>query len=180
MKIRAVQAASDQEIQLIAKRMRMTLMEVLGAEEGAQLYTLDWLRERVRFHLDPDQCVAQVLLAESEEEDDAASTSAASSLESKILGHAIVRVEPARGKAVPSSPDEYGLMSTIYVPPDHRRQGIAEALLDAVETWVSARGLARCATNTGKHNLKLIQLMEKRGYEIRLRTEDMVQLVREP
>lgn len=180
MHIRAARASSDHEIDLITSRMRLTLMEVLGDEAGAALYPMDWLRARVRFHLDPQQCLAAVYLAESDA--------------GEIIGQSIVRVEPARPEqparsarsndAVPTdeasaADEEYGLMSTIYVVPAARRSGVAEQLVTQVEAWIRAQGLSRAATNTGRHNDKLIRLFEKRGYTITLRSKDMVQLSRE-
>ena len=171
MQIRAARTSSDHEIDLIASRMRLTLIEVLGDEAGAALYTLDWLRERVRFHLDPQQCLAAVFVAESDA--------------GEIIGQSIVRVEPARpaDKApmenASSAAEEYGLMSTIYVVPAARRSGVAEQIVSQVEAWIRAQGLSRAATNAGQHNDKLIRLFEKRGYTIALRSGDMVQLSRE-
>jgi ribosomal protein S18 acetylase RimI-like enzyme len=164
MRIRAARASSDREIDLIASRMRLTLIEVLGEEAGTAMYSMDWLRDRVRFHLDPQRSTAAVLLAESDA--------------SEILGQSIVRIEPARQQGAEPRADEYGLMSTIYVVPEARRMGVAERLVEQVEAWIRERGLDRAATNTGKHNQKLICLFEKRGYEVTLRTEDMVQLSR--
>lgn len=164
MHIRATRASSDHEIDLIASRMRLTLMEVLGKEAGASRYTLDWLRARVRFHLDAQRCVGAVYVAESPT--------------GKIVGQSIVRIEPARATAAPAARDEYGLMATIYVEPEARREGVAGRLVDQVEAWMRAQGLARAATNTSQHNDKLIRLFEKRGYQISLRTDDMVQLTR--
>jgi len=163
MQIRATRASSDREIDLIASRMRLTLIEVLGEEAGTSLYTMEWLRERVRFHLDPQQCVAAVYVAESDT--------------GEILAQTIVRIEPARPCEASQSPEEYGLVSTIYVVPEARRSGIAERLLAQAESWMGEQGLRRAATNTGQHNQKLIRLFEKRGYTISLRSE-MVQLSR--
>ena len=57
-------ATADEEIELVAQRMRATLIHVLGEERGTGLYTVDWLRERVRFHLDPARSTARVLRRE--------------------------------------------------------------------------------------------------------------------
>ena len=165
MRIRALQAGSNREIELIASRMRLTLVEVLGKDRAEDLYSMDWLRERVRFHLDPMQCHAAVYLAEAED--------------GHILGQSIVRIEPARPLDAKPSPEEYGLMSTIYVAPEARRAGVAVRLVDQVEAWIQEQGVDRAATNTGQHNLKVIRLFEKRGYTISDRTDEMVQLSRE-
>ncbi|CAN0477795.1 unnamed protein product, partial [Phaeothamnion confervicola] len=61
------------EIDIVAGRMRETLLEVLGYCE----YSLDWLRERVKFHLQ----VGAVFVVEAD----------------RILGHTIVREEDGKG-----------------------------------------------------------------------------------
>lgn len=67
------------EIELIAARIRQTLVEVINEEVGGSMYSLNWLIERAKFHLDPAQCDGQIFVAESESGD--------------IVGHTIVRVE---------------------------------------------------------------------------------------
>jgi GNAT superfamily N-acetyltransferase len=164
MQIRAARASSDVEVGLIASRMRLTLVEVLGKERAEEMYSQEWLRARVRFHLDPGLCHAAVYLAEADD--------------GRVLGQSILRIEPARPLAAASAAEEYGLMATIYVVPEARRSGIAERLVEQVEAWIRSQGLSRAATNTGQHNEKLIRLFEKRGYTISLRTGDMLQLSR--
>src|SRR4029079_19118147 len=96
---------SKGEIELVAARMRQTLVEVLGEETGGSMYSMEWLIDRVKFHLDPAKCVGVVYVAEDE---------------SGIVGHTIVRLE---------DDDKFGaigLFSTTYVIPDARRQGFAE------------------------------------------------------
>jgi hypothetical protein len=61
--IREISPDCEAEIALVARRMRDTLVEVEGPEAGGSLYTLDWLRERVRWHLNPQAAVARVYLA---------------------------------------------------------------------------------------------------------------------
>ena len=46
-KIRQINPSSSSEIELVAKRMRDTLMEVAGAERGEAMYSMEWLIERV-------------------------------------------------------------------------------------------------------------------------------------
>lgn len=142
--LREIDPTSDAEIDLVAQRMRATLIEVEGEETGTALYSMDWLRERVRWHLDAAQVVAQVILAEAED--------------GVILGHTIVRREFEQDGR------QYGLVSTTYVLPDSRRSGVAEALLIAGEEWMRGLGLGICATWTSSTNLKLIRLYEKHGY----------------
>ena len=58
LKIREIDPTSKEEISLVASRMRETLIEVLGEERGTALYSMDWLRNRVLWHLDPTQTSA--------------------------------------------------------------------------------------------------------------------------
>ena len=154
MLIRPLDPKSQGEIELVAKRMRETLIEVLGEEEGSNYYTMDWLIQRVRFHLDGEGCVGGVYLCE-----DAAGT---------IIGHTIVRIEP----------DGSGLISTIFVVPDERKHGVASALIGRAEEWMVEKGLPTITTYTAQDNTKLQRLLFKRGYEIVLKKDDMVALTR--
>jgi GNAT superfamily N-acetyltransferase len=124
--------------------MRATLVEVEGEETGIALYTMDWLRERVRWHLNADLVTARVFLAEDNK--------------GVILGHTIVRRE------FENDGREYGLVSTTYVLPEFRRAGVAEAFLQAGEEWMRSLGLGSCATWTSSTNHKLIRMYEKHGY----------------
>ena len=36
-------ADADDEVALVARRMRLTLMEVIGDEEGQAMYSMEWL-----------------------------------------------------------------------------------------------------------------------------------------
>lgn len=144
--IRDLDPASAAEVDLVAHRMRATLVEVEGEEAGTALYTMDWLRERVRWHLDPANCAGRVLVSL-----DAAGA---------ITGHAIVREEKDEtGRA-------FGLFSTVFVDPPLRRAGIASRLLDAGEAWFRERRLAEAATWTSSTNAKLVALLVGRGYGI--------------
>lgn len=154
--IREIDPDSPDEIELVATRMRRTLIDVLGAERGSALYTLDWLRARVRWHLDPVQTTAKVFLSEDSE--------------GHVTGHTIVRVEVEGGE------EPFGIFSTIYVEPAFRRQGIATALLLRGEQWLREQGLARAVTNTAETNQRLIDLFARHGYAIQLAESEMVQL----
>ena len=143
--VRPIDPGSTGEIALVASRMRATLVEVLGAERGGAMYDLDWLKRRVRWHLDPASCEGQVFVAEA-----ASGT---------IVGHTIVRVEEERDQA-------FGLFSTTYVMPEARRVGAAKRLLERGELWMRRRGLAAAETWTDPENEKLIRLFEGRGYTL--------------
>jgi hypothetical protein len=72
--------------------MRLILIEGEGEEARGSMYSLDWLRERVRWHLDPGCCIGAVFVVEA--------------ADGAIAGHTIVRVaHDAQGR-------RFGLVST--------------------------------------------------------------------
>ena len=144
--IRSIDPTSSAEIELVATRMRLTLIEVLGEEQGGAMYTMDWLKDRVLFHLDPEKSTAQIYLAV----DDGAI----------INGHTIVRIEDD------GSGKKFGLFSTTYVEPDSRKKGLADSLLNRGEKWMLDQGLTEAQTYTSDSNTKLIELYFKHGYRI--------------
>jgi GNAT superfamily N-acetyltransferase len=162
-RVRPLSPDDDAAIQLVAARMRDTLVEVLGEARGGSMYTMEWLVARVRWHLNPKLCVGTVLLIEEQP--------------SVIVGHTIVRVEPDDDDGGGGT---LGLISTTYVVPERRRAGLAEALLGAGEAWLLSHGATRLATNTSESNWPLIRLYEKAGYSIVRRAPEvkMVQLSR--
>jgi ribosomal protein S18 acetylase RimI-like enzyme len=140
MRIRALDLAAPAELDWVAQGMRATLIEVEGEVVGTSLYSLDWLRERARWHAEQLELPAAVLLIVD--------------AQNAILGHIIVREDPA-GE---------GLISTSYVLPAARRQGLGQALLAAGEDWMLARGLHQACTWTSASNQPLIALYERSGY----------------
>jgi ribosomal protein S18 acetylase RimI-like enzyme len=144
--IRSLDPGSDAEIDLVATRMRATLIEVLGEAEGASMYSMEWLRDRVRFHLDPARSTAEVFLAVLPE--------------GAIAAHTIVRVE------TDDAGRTFGLVSTTYVEPSSRRLGVAHALLDHGEAWFRAHHLTAAETYTSDSNTRLIALYQAHGYAI--------------
>lgn len=152
MFIRAINPDSEDEINLVAQRMRDTLIEVEGEQAGTALYSIEWLRQRVRFHLDPAQALAKVYLALQDDQ------AGALPLPQPVIGHTIVRQEfDAAGQP-------FGLFSTTYVLPLARRSGVAHQLLLQGETWMREQGLPAAATWTSQTNLKLIRLYARHGY----------------
>ena len=140
----------DQIIQLIAERMRLTLIQVLGEDRGGSMYEMDWLVDRVRFHMDPTRCTGRIIIAELDE--------------LLVAGHTIVRVE---------NKDE-GLFSTIYVAPPHRGRGIGQDLVSAGEHWFRSLRVARMTTYTHPKNAGLIHLFKNRGYSLTPIDDDFV------
>ena len=156
-KIRDLNQSSTDELELVAKRMQLTLIEVLGEEKGKSMYSMEWLVQRVLFHLS-DQTTGKVLVCEDSK--------------GEICGHAIGRLEHD------ASSDAYGFFSTIFVDSKSRRSGFATALMDALESWFRTLGVKRVVYNTAESNTKLIKLFECDGYAITLRQSEMVELTK--
>lgn len=142
--LRDIDAEDVAAIDLIAHRMRATLVEVEGEETGTGMYSIDWLRDRVRQHLDASRLQAKVVIAE-----DRSGTA---------VGHTIFRTE------ADASGERFGLISTTYVVPEVRRFGIASQLLARAETWFNELALPRGSTWTSARNAPLIGLYERHGY----------------
>ena len=142
--IRVIDPNSETEIEVVAQRMRATLIEVEGEAVGTALHSMEWLRARVRWHLDSNAVAAKVFLAVDSAGD--------------VIGHTIVRRE------LDAEGGEYGFVSTTYVLPSARRSGVADELLRTGEDWFRSQSLQRCETWTSSTNSKLIQLYAKHGY----------------
>ncbi len=132
-------------MELVAKRMGITLVEVLGEKTGREIYSPQWLLERVKWHLDPTCCDGAIFVAAKQD---------------LLVGHTIVRVD------ADESNEPLGLFSTTYVIPEARRDGVADALLLRGEAWLRTQGMTTMATHTSTENTALIRLYEKHGYQI--------------
>ena len=155
MNIREIDPQSELEISLVAQRMRQTLVEVLGEEKGGSMYTMDWLIDRVRWHLDPKNTDGRVFLSENQD--------------GKILGQAIARVDHG---------SSFGYFSTIFVEPSSRKRGIAADLIRHVEEWFSKSGMLKIIYNTAENHVALIRLFKSHSYEITHSESEMVQLTK--
>ena len=146
--LRDLDAACEADLEWVASGMHLTLVEVEG-EKGRQDYPLTWARTRLRELLDPARRhTAHVYLAVAQDDP------------GRIAGHTILRIsEMPDGRT-------YGLVSTTYVDPAHRRAGIADRLLDRGEVWIRAQGMVEAATWTSATNMRLIRLYEKHGYAV--------------
>ncbi len=143
--IRAIDPQSRTEVELVASRMRQTLVEVLGEEVGTNMYTMEWLIQRVLWHLDPNQCVGQVLLSEDGE--------------GRVTGHTIVRIERDQdGKLI-------GLFSTFFVEPGSRNRAIATSFVAHGERWMVDHGMHTARTYTADSNDRLKNLLIRLGYQ---------------
>lgn len=143
LELRALDSTAHDAITRVAQGMRETLIEVEGEARGSALYTLEWLQARVRWHLDPAQSQARVVVAVDPRGD--------------IHGHTIFRIESSGHARV-------GLISTTYVWPAHRRTGLATRLLACAEAWFIEQQLPRCCTWTSATNAPLIALYAAHGY----------------
>ncbi len=157
-RIRPIDAANAAEIQLVAQRMRQTLIEVLGEARGSAMYSPAWLEQRVRWHLDGHATTGEVLLAET--------------LDGVIVGHTIVRIDQDEAGA------PVGLFSTIYVDPAFRNAGVAQRLVTCGEAWMVRYALSRAVTYTDVDNIKLQTLFRARGYVMKAMPDDFVELSR--
>jgi len=146
LRIREISQQSRAEVGLVARWMWDTLVEIEGEENAARLHTLDWIRERVLWHLHEPKVCGKVLLATIGD--------------GEIIGHTILRRECHENAS------DFGLISTTYVLPQFRRRGVADRLLLAGEAWFKSLRLSRCSTWTSAANSKLIRLCEKHGYAI--------------
>lgn len=134
-------------IDLIAQRMRLTLVEVLDETRADEMFDHPALLERVRWHLDrsdPDRR-AEVFVA---------------LLDGDVVGHTMLRVDDVDGERL-------GLFATTYVTPPARRAGAASALLLAGERWMRAQGMTVAATFTDARNDRLLAFYAAHGYECR-------------
>ncbi|MBI5168384.1 MAG: GNAT family N-acetyltransferase [Candidatus Eisenbacteria bacterium] len=155
--IRPIDPEAHDEVALVAERMRLTLVEVLGEETGGAMYTREWLEDRVREHLDPARLRGQVFVA----------------VESggAVAGHTIVRIEEDDGGRA------FGVFSTTYVAPDARRGGVADALLDRGEAWMREQQVTVAQTWTSDTNDPLLALFRKHGYALTLRVPEKKMVV---
>jgi len=60
--------------------------------------------------------------------------------------------------------DRHGHIFMLYVDPDHRRRGIATALLSQAQQWGQQRGDKRLGLQVFTHNPEAIALYEKMGF----------------
>lgn len=61
--------------------------------------------------------------------------------------------------------DRHAYIFLLYVSPEHRRCGIASALMSHAESWAKARGDRRIGLQVFYHNQPALQLYEKLGYQ---------------
>ena len=89
--VRPLDSTCETEADWVANRMQRTLGEVLGPA-GETRYSIEWLRERVLWHVQDEACTGAVYLAKNHE--------------GNLLGYTIVRVEEEEARP------QFGLFST--------------------------------------------------------------------
>jgi GNAT superfamily N-acetyltransferase len=156
--IRDIDPKSEAEIRLVAQRMRQTLVEVIGEERAIAMYTMDWLVDRVRWHLDREKTDGRVFLLEADD--------------GHVAGQAIARVEHDVDGT------RYGYFSTIFVEPESRRKGNAVTLVRHVESWFREKRMPKIVYNTAKDHKAIISLFSAHGYRITHAEDEMIQLTK--
>ena len=63
--------------------------------------------------------------------------------------------------------DRYGHIFLIYVDPQHRRQGIASALIDRAKDWAKSRGQTRIGLQVFINNDNALNLYQNLGFQTR-------------
>ncbi|MCP4165730.1 MAG: GNAT family N-acetyltransferase [Chloroflexi bacterium] len=138
--------------------MRQTLIEVLGEERGSSMYSMEWLVQRLSWHLHSAQVIGNVYVAEA--------------TEGEIVGHTIVRIDSD------DDGNDIGLFSTLYVEPTARRSGVASLLLKRGERWMVERGQHEAVTYTDEDNTRLQALYIKHGYTLSAMPNQFVKLAK--
>lgn len=147
--VRRLEPDERATIDLIARRMRLTLVEVLGDDRADEMFDHADLVARVEWHLDrfdPERH-ADVFVA--------------SDASGRITGHTLVRME----RDDPFETQPVGLFATTYVVPAARRSGVASALLRRGELWMRRQGLDTAVTFTDPSNERLRLLYARHGYQ---------------
>jgi ribosomal protein S18 acetylase RimI-like enzyme len=63
-------------------------------------------------------------------------------------------------------PAHYGYVSSVYVRPEARRQGVLRALLEEAERWCRARGLTEMRLHNAAENAEANESWEALGFEV--------------
>jgi ribosomal protein S18 acetylase RimI-like enzyme len=63
-------------------------------------------------------------------------------------------------------PDRYCYVSSVYVRPEHRRQGVLRALLAAAEAWCGERGLTEMRLHSSTSSSVAIDTWDALGFEV--------------
>jgi GNAT superfamily N-acetyltransferase len=83
--------------------------------------------------------------------------------EGRIAG--IARCVDSRGSPL-LMPDRYCYVTSVYVRPEHRRQGVLLALMRAIEDWAAQRGLTEMRLHNSTLNAATRSAWDRLGFEI--------------
>jgi ribosomal protein S18 acetylase RimI-like enzyme len=65
-----------------------------------------------------------------------------------------------------TSGDRQAYIFLLYVAPEHRRQGIATALMHQAETWTTAQGMRQIALQVFGKNQNAVEFYRRLGYQV--------------
>jgi GNAT superfamily N-acetyltransferase len=65
-----------------------------------------------------------------------------------------------------TSGDRQAYIFLLYVAPEHRRQGIATALMHQAETWTTAQGMRQIALQVFGKNKNAVEFYRRLGYQV--------------
>ena len=82
----------------------------------------------------------------------------AARVNSEIAGFAIARVDIGRNTS-------FGHILTVDIAPAYRRQGIAQKLLQEIETIFREKGIKECRLEVREDNVAALNLYQKLGYK---------------
>ena len=82
----------------------------------------------------------------------------AARVNSEIAGFAIARVDIGRNTS-------FGHILTVDIAPAYRRQGIAQKLLQEIETVFREKGIKECRLEVREDNVAALNLYQKLGYK---------------
>jgi GNAT superfamily N-acetyltransferase len=63
-------------------------------------------------------------------------------------------------------PDRYCYVTSVYVRPEHRRHGVLQALMRAIEDWAAQRGLTEMRLHNSTLNAATRSAWDRLGFEI--------------
>jgi ribosomal protein S18 acetylase RimI-like enzyme len=64
------------------------------------------------------------------------------------------------------TPDRYCYVTSVYVRPNHRRQGVLSALMTQIEAWAKQRGLTELRLHNSSLNAATRAAWDQLGFEI--------------
>jgi ribosomal protein S18 acetylase RimI-like enzyme len=77
----------------------------------------------------------------------------------------LVRCADVRGSPL-LYPDRYCYVTSVFVVPQHRRQGVLSRLMERVEEWALERGLSEMRLHNSTHNALARSTWDQLGFEV--------------